>query len=608
MNGEDHLEPWKDFVNVPLPPSTGQIFSYLIRNLGGFVAPLSSKTLQRFFNETEDFKVPNKTKAEILDALAEWLEETGLVPCAPQGSTYQEHGGVRTMLEVFVSEWESWRAFTHESRLEVPKAILPSIWAPYLRLATIDLAIRIAASLSFSLEPAKRFRVLEYSAAARPGEFLKQVMKDAGDMTRRELVDALEKESPGAVDNWLDHDAKPHSDSIVRLAQALAKRTPGIDQTCIETDLRRLYLLYDIKRALSGHVSDELLQQCATRLIFYTNHIYGTLRAWNEEGQDETAARFIQSFGAKSQWARPFLQSLYAAEQDSTWREDLQVVNGPWHTRVIDASRRAIAAHYKEDRWALRDETLDEFGEHADAIRAYLDKGILSQHQGRFEDSFADLNRIPNLDLENAALHEFVGTVKRDWGALKRNKGLLEEAAQSFWLAVTLDRDRPWAWTALGHTLILLERPGEALELLESIRDELKTLDSRFFNVLSHAYRSERRLDESLGALEESIRLSPDDYEIPLLAAEVCLLRVDYRQAKRYARNARRLGLPEAEFRKLMNAAEHLENHGPPWPQPEPLTPPETPSTAESSAPRSRWTSPSPPPPSSDSGNPARQG
>ena len=41
---------------------------------------------------------------------------------------------------------------------------------------------------------------------------------------------------------------------------------------------------------------------------------------------------------------------------------------------------------------------------------------MLLQHQGRFEDSFAALNRIPDLDRENAALHEFVGTVKKDLG------------------------------------------------------------------------------------------------------------------------------------------------------------------------------------------------
>ena len=241
------------------------------------------------------------------------------------------------------------------------------------------------------------------------------------------------------------------------------------------------------------------------------------------------------------------------------------MVHGPWHTRVIDAFRQAIAAHYKEDRWALRDETLNEFGEHADAIRVYLDESMLLQHQGRFEDSFAALNHIPELDLEDAALHEFVGTVKKDWGALKDNKGLLEEAVQSFWLAVTLDRKRTWSWTALGHTLVLLERPGEAIRHLESIRGELDNLDSRFFNALSHAYRLERRLDNSLSALEESIKLSPNDHEIRFLAAEVCLLRVEPRQAKRHARDARRLGLPEAEFRKLMEAADHLIQHGPPW-------------------------------------------
>ena len=150
MSGDEHLEPWKDFVDLPLPPSTGRILGYLIRNLGGFTPPLSSKTFQRFFNETEDFNIPNETKRDILDAIAEWIEQSGLLPAPPSGSTYEEMGGVRATLEIFVTEWEGWRAFSKDSRLEIPKAILPSIWAPYLRLATIDAALRIASALAMS--------------------------------------------------------------------------------------------------------------------------------------------------------------------------------------------------------------------------------------------------------------------------------------------------------------------------------------------------------------------------------------------------------------------------------------------------------------------------
>ena len=565
MSGDEHLEPWKDFVDLPLPPSAGHIIGYLIRNLGGFTPPLSSKTLQRFFNETEDFNIPNETKREILDAIAEWIEQSGLLPAPPSGSTYEEMGGVRATLEIFVTEWEGWRAFIQESRLEVPKKILPSIWAPYVRLATIELAVRIAASLSMSPEPALRFRVVQYWAESRPGKLLKQLMKEAGNMSRNELVEALGKESSTTVDMWLYHHTKPHASSIHDLAEALADRTEKADAASIEADFRRLYLLDDVTKILREHVGDDLVTQCAMRLMVYADHMYGILRAWNEDGKDETAARFIQSFGARSQYAMPFLERLYEIEQDKTWQEDLKMIRGPWNRRAQDATLQAIAEHYGEDRWALRDETLNEFGEHADAIRVYLDESMLLQHQGRFEDSFAALNHIPDLDPENAALHEFVGTVKKEWGALKDNKGLLEEAVQSFWLAVTLDRKRTWSWTALGHTLVLLERPGEAIRYLESVRGELDNLDSRFFNALSYAYRFERRLDDSISALEESIKLSPDDYEISFLAAEVCLLRVDPRQAKRYARDSRRLGLPEAEFRKLMDAADHLREHGPPW-------------------------------------------
>ena len=569
MTDKEHQNPWDDFVDIPLPPSTGQIFSFLIRNLGGFTAPLSSRTLQRFLNETGDFDIPNKTKAEILDALAEWLERTELLPVAPEDSNYAESGGVRAALEIFTTEWESWRSFTRESRLEIPKVILPSIWAPYIRLATIELAVRIAASLSFSPEPAKRFRVLEYWAESRPGEFLKQLMKDADGMTRDQLVDALGDVPATTVDGWLDQDARPRADSIGRLSEALALKVNQGNSRDIESDLRRLYLLHEVKKVLKEHVSHDLLQQCAARLVLYADYMHGILRAWNEKAQDETAARFIQSFGAKSQWAQPFLLKLLEVEPDETWQKDLEVVHGPWHTRVADASRQAIAAHYRQERWALHDETLDYLGIHADAIKEFLDESSLLQHEGRLEDSFPALNRIPDLDRSDARLHEFVGIMKKDWGALKHNQQLLNEALDSFWIAIALDRSRLWSWTGLGHTLVFLGRSGEAIQHLESMRNELDSLDSNYFNVLSHAYRAERRYDDALVALGESLKLSPTDHETLQLAAEVSLLAVKPSQAKRYARKARQNGLPEFKFRELLAAADHLAEHGPPWPKPD---------------------------------------
>ena len=565
MSGEEHLEPWKDFVEMPVPPSTGRIFGYLIRNLGGFTPPLGSKTLQRFFNETGDFNIPNETKKEILDALAEWIEQSGLLPAAPIGSKYEEMGGVRGTLEILVTEWEEWRAFAKESRLEVPKEILPSIWEPYLRLATIDAALRIASSLAMSSNPEPHVRVLQCWAESRPGEFLKALMRDAGNITREGFAEELGKGYDKIVDDWLDYDTKPNNASMRRIAVALANRTPGANSSELEADLRRLYLLNNVTKILQEHVSSEFVDQCVLRLKFYAEQTFVSLKAWIDERQDTTAATYLMSFGAKSQYALPFLDRLYQAEQESTWQEDLKMVHGPWHMRVVDATLQAIAAHYKEDRWALRDETLDEFGKHADAIRAYLDQSTLLQDQGRFEDSFPALNRIPDLDPQDAQLHEFVGTVKKDWGALKNNKRLLEEAMQSFWMAVTLDRNRLWSWTGLGHSLVMLGRTADAIGRLESIKEELNNLDSNFLNVLSHAYRAEKRLDDSLAALKESISLSPNDPENLQLAAEVSLLMVKPTQAKRYARDARRLGLPEAEFRKLMEAADHLAKHGSPW-------------------------------------------
>ena len=565
MSGDDeHSDP--GFTEMPLPPTAGQILGFVIRHLGGLKRPFDGKQHQRFFSGSEDYKVALETKADIISDIAEWIMETGLLPRNRNAPEDRVFGGVAAFLHTHISEWEWWRNHVFERPVYLPKDVVLATQASYVRIITIELALRIAAGMVLSSVPRKRADLIQYVAEARPGDFLKDLQKDAG-ISRDQLSLELDR-AANTIDNWLDQDARPRDDALHELASILVNHLQGSQATTIEGDLRRLYLLDDITELLAEYVGNDLVSQCLERLHKYVGYSYDYLMASALAGQAPDSIGSILLLGTSSPASRPVLGALVRKEGDEVWGRELQSANLPWQMRITLDTMEALTSDYEQNRWLLGDHAKDAFGQHfdkyGDEVRRALDEGMLLLQEGKLFESDAVLAKITELDPSDAKLHELVGISKKDFGHRLGNREILEEALEALWLAATLDNTGLQSWTSIGHTLTMLNRNKEAIAHMESVDPDRGELDVKYYIVLSIAYKVQGDFNKSLSLLESAMELNPSDPEPPHLAAQVAALSGNKSTTRRYARQARRLGMPEAELAMLQNMAEWVSVNGPP--------------------------------------------
>ena len=122
MSGREIELPMPEFTEMPLPPTAGQILGLVIKHLGGLKPPFDGKQFQRVFGASDDYKIALETKAAIVDDIAQWVMEIGLIPGNRSAPDYQVFAAVSAFLTFHISDWEWWRANLFEHQLIAPRA------------------------------------------------------------------------------------------------------------------------------------------------------------------------------------------------------------------------------------------------------------------------------------------------------------------------------------------------------------------------------------------------------------------------------------------------------------------------------------------------------
>ena len=156
-------------VSPPLPTSE-QIFGSLVKNLGISHPLLQSRTARRFFSGQMEQQVKESTRAEIIEAIAEVLSDIGLSDAPGEGSDDATPALVLAdLLDWHGVNWERWRDFMLPRMMRVLPSHLPAVWAAYVRLAVIDLALRIAGKIHMGGAPPSSLDLLEWATSASAG-------------------------------------------------------------------------------------------------------------------------------------------------------------------------------------------------------------------------------------------------------------------------------------------------------------------------------------------------------------------------------------------------------------------------------------------------------
>ena len=139
---------------MPRLPTSGQILGALVTRLGLSLPAHQQRNARRYFAADPERLVKDTTRAEIIDAIAEALADAGLVS-SPQTreSNHEAAPALSSMLQWHADHWDLMRSSVRRRTVSIEPSSLPKVWEAFVRLAVIDLALRVAAHLHLSGAP-----------------------------------------------------------------------------------------------------------------------------------------------------------------------------------------------------------------------------------------------------------------------------------------------------------------------------------------------------------------------------------------------------------------------------------------------------------------------
>lgn len=559
-------------------PSVGQIAGFLLKHFGQLKPPFNDKTHQRFFSGSAGYLVTPETKGAILREIAEWIVSEGLLPQTFERHDYPTSQVVQAVLGLHAAEWEAWRSILYPLRVPRTEHSQELLWFPYIRLGTIDLALRIGAGLSLADSLDSRSRVFRWMKHSRPGEYLKVLMQDATNLTRAQLSEQLEV-NPNTVDDWLDSDARPRDSELRKLASFFADRSKKVDPIDVEADLRRLYLLSGISSLLREHAGADIVLQARERLPRYIEQVFDYLVADMMRTGATDLSVSILFLGSRSPHIGPVLTALSRKESAEHWQIALQSAGRDWLAFIMKSNLQDTLSEmesFANPYSALLHEGLETDQSRVSmllnaSLESYA-KGVLKvsadvleprepvdlQMERPIRESIRQLEKAVEIEPNNAEAQSMLGDIKLMHGVSLSDETLIQGATNAFWIAAKLNTRWLGPWVGVAEALAALGRNQEALEHLIAVDEERHPLTANYFLELAEVQHNLKLYADCQGSIRRLLDLAPDEpafaYRATMLAAE----QGNKRLAKRYGRSARSLGIPDPVIRSLELQAEQV--------------------------------------------------
>ena len=160
---------------TPHLPTSGQIIGALVTRLGLKEPSLQSRTARRYFAGRLEELVKDETEDEIIRDVARALSNVGFVPPRQDLETEEALAqGIDALLRWHANHWDQLRSFLRPRMPRVMPSHLSSVWAAYVRLTVIDLAIRLAAHLHLTGSSPSALELLDWTMRTARGSYLNQ--------------------------------------------------------------------------------------------------------------------------------------------------------------------------------------------------------------------------------------------------------------------------------------------------------------------------------------------------------------------------------------------------------------------------------------------------
>ena len=554
---------------TPQLPTSGQIIGAVVTRLGLKEPSLQSRTARRYFAGRLEELVKDKTEDEIISDVARALSNAGFV--APPQNLETDHSlaqGIGALLRWHANHWDQLRSFLRPRMPRVMPGHLSSVWAAYVRLTVIDLAIRLAAHLHLTGSSPSALELLDWTTRSARGSYLNRIRGQAGISLER-LAQNLNVDDH-TVDAWMYKGARPSDDNIKKIGEQLAARGRLPDAQVLVRDLRALYWLSDVVDLLAEHIGDEAVETAIGRLHRYAAETYQVIDGQVPCEERLTVLPGLVELGVNCRHAKPLLSALIDQEFDPEWREDLSATGLGWIRRVLAVNLRIHQSEVTELIQETDGRLLEDWDISNPDAYAHYQRSMELQMQGRIDEALAEVMTAARLDPLDPANHFTIGSVKGGLGAQRGDMTMINEGIEACWLAVTLDPNWILPWTEIGLIHLRMGQAAEAVKHLLAVRPDCGPLDARYHSTLGTSYWYLGRPTEALAAFEAALQLDPEDLSDLRAASEIALETGDRASYRRYARRARHLGESEEterlleslrEFRKNQPTADDTKDH-----------------------------------------------
>ena len=529
---------------MPRLPTSGQILGTLVGKLGIRPDALRDRTARRYYAADLKRLVKDSTREEIIGTMAEVLTDSGLVASQEvREDNYPLAPTLASMLLWHADHWDLVRSFMRRRTMPVLPSNLSKVWEAYVRLASIDLALRVASHLHLAGASPEALDFLGSANRMGRGAYLNHKRQQAG-LTLEDLAEEVGVDNH-TVDGWMYDGTRPSNDNLTKTATVLADRIEGSNSSDVALKLRALYWVSDVAGLLAEHIGGDAVEEAIGRL---QKCALATYRLIEEHFPPERRAEdliVLADLGVGARVANPLLAALIEQEPDEEWRKDLVPFGMDWVFRILSANLNARLAG--EDDLTKKLDGPSPDGRDAGNPEAYSHYRLSLElkMQGNPPEAAAELEKAIQLDPLVARYHYALGSMKTEAAMWTGRTPLVDEGLNSLWMAVAIESNWILPWTEIGSTLHHTGRSEEAVEHLRNASPEWGPLDSEYHSALGAAYWKIGKLPEALTAFEASLELDPEETSALLSASELALLLGDNEKHRKYLRRAKHFGAEE---------------------------------------------------------------
>ena len=544
MIGDEHEDNMKEREVTPRLPTSSQIIGALVTRLSIRHPVLQSRTARRYFAADPERLVKDSTRAEIIEAIAEVLTDSGFVASPEEREAkYKLAPALASMLQWHADNWDLFRSFLRRRTMSVMPSHLPKVWEAYVRLAVIDLALRVAAHLHLAGSSPAALDLFGGASRTARGDFLNRKREQ----THLSLEDFAEKAgvTNNTVDGWMYHGARPSNDNLAKIAKVLADNIEGSNTAGMALELQALYWVSDVAALLAEHIGIKAVDDAIGRLYRYAEVTYHIIDDQIPAEDRQEALTVVADLGVNARVSESLLAALIAQEPHDEWREDLRSTGMDWVRRVLSVNLSVHLDEVDDLIQVTEGRLLKDWDVSNPEAYAHYRRSMELQVQGRLHEALAEVETAARLDPLDPAYPFTLGSVKTGIGIECGDMPLVKAGMDALWLAVMLDPKWILPWTEIGLTLLHTDRPAEAVEHLRGVKPECSPLDSRYYSALGAAHWKLGQMSEALEAFEAALELDPEETSALVAASDIALWAGDKEKHRRYSKMAHHFGAEE---------------------------------------------------------------